>query len=188
MVLANKPRELSVGVKVGKSFFTNPEFQGGKDGDVFYGAITLNYGICQKDRFYYGLGVDVEYMDMIDAKVSLPLYAHLRTFIVGDKTKGFFADGKVGYTFGGKQKFPLEEQDANTNLVYTVGATERSLSGLYLEIAFGYRIQKFDLFVAYDYRVAHYTTDYYVNNWNHVDYTEVKPVHTVMAGLRYVVF
>lgn len=188
MVLANKPRELSVGVKVGKSFFTNPELQGGKDGNVFYGALSLNYGICHKDRFYYGLGADVEFMDMIDAKISVPLYAQLRAFIVGDKTQGFFVDAKVGYTFGGKQSFPLEEMDPTTELPYTVGATERSLSGLYMEVGLGYRIQKIDIFVAYDYRVAHYTTDYYVNNWNHVDNTEVKPVHTVMAGLRYVIF
>lgn len=188
MVLANKPRELSVGLKVGKSFFTNPELQGGQKTNVFYGAFTLNYGICHKDRYYFGIGADVEYVDMVDAKISVPLYGHVRTFIVGNRTQGFFVDAKVGYTFGGKQSFPLEELDTNTNLAYAVGTTERSLSGLYMEAGIGYRIQKIDFFVAYNYRVAHYTTDYFNENLNHVDHTEVKPVHTVMAGLRYVIF
>ena len=188
MVLANKPRELSVGLKVGKSFFANPELQGGANTNVFFGAITLNYGICHKDRYYFGIGADVEYLDMVEAKISVPLYGHVRTFIIGNRTQGFFVDAKVGYTFGGKQSFPLEEMDPTTELTYPVGTTERSLSGLYMEAGIGYRIQKIDLFVAYDYRVAHYTTDYFVENLNHVDHTEVKPVHTVMAGLRYVIF
>ena len=188
VVLANKPRELSVGLKAGKSFFNITEQQSDEKTDVFYGAVTLNYGICQKDRFYYGIGVDVEYLDMIDAKVSVPLYAQARTFILGDKTQGLFMDAKVGYTFGGKQSFPMEEKDTTTDTSITIGKTERSLIGLYMEIGVGYRIQKMDFYAAYDYRVAHYNVDYYYNDNNHVDHSDVKPIHTVMFGVRYVIF
>lgn len=188
VVLANKPRELSVGLKAGKSFFNNTEQQSGDNTNVFYGAVTLNYGICQRDRFYYGIGVDVEYLDMIFAKVSVPLYAQARTFILGDKTQGLFMDAKVGYTFGGKQSFPLEEKDTTNDTSITVGKTERSLTGLYMEIGVGYRIQKMDFYAAYDYRVAHYNVDYYFNDNNHVDHSDVKPIHTVMFGVRYVIF
>ena len=188
IVLANKPRELSVGLKAGKSLFDATEQQLSDITDVFYGAVTLNYGICPKDRFYYGIGVDVEYLDMIDAKVSVPLYAQARYFILGDKIQGLFMDAKVGYTFGGKQSFPMEEKDTATEISLTVGKTERSLTGLYMEIGVGYRIQKMDFYVAYDYRVAHYNIDYYFNDNNHVDHSDVKPIHTVMFGVRYVIF
>jgi hypothetical protein len=188
VVLANKPRELSVGVKVGKSFFNNKEQQTQEKLNVFYGAVGLNYGICHNNRLYYGLGVDVEYLDLIVTKVSVPLYGQMRFFILGDRTQGLFADAKVGYILGGKQSLPLEEQDASTEASITVGKMERSLSGLYLEAGFGYRIQKFDFCVAYDYRVAHYTTDYYINDNDHVDHDDVKPIHSVMFGVRYVIF
>ena len=188
MVLANKPREMSVGLKVGKSFFANPELQGGANTNVFFGAITLNYGICHKDRYYFGIGADVEYLDMVEAKVSVPVYGHVRTFIIGNRTQGFFVDAKVGYTFGGKQSFPLEEKDTTNDTSITVGKTERSLTGLYMEIGVGYRIQKMDFYAAYDYRVAHYNVDYYFNDNNHVDHSDVKPIHTVMFGVRYVIF
>ena len=188
VVLANKPRELSVGLKAGKSLFDAMEQQSGDVTDVFYGAVTLNYGICQGNRFYYGIGVDVEYLDMIDAKVSVPLYAQARSFILGDKTQGLFMDAKVGYIFGGKQSFPIEMKDTTTDTSITIGKTERSLTGLYMEIGVGYRIQKMDFYVAYDYRVAHYNIDYYFNDNSHVDHSDVKPIHTVMFGVRYVIF
>ena len=81
-MLANKSRELSVGFGIGKSFFTNPEIQGGNKGNVFRGALGINYGFCHQDRYYCGVGVDMEYLDMIDGTVSVPVYAQAHTFII----------------------------------------------------------------------------------------------------------
>lgn len=186
--LANKPRELSIGVKAGKSFYNNFNTEIDEKVNVFYGAVGLNYGICPKDRFYCGIGVDVEYLDMNAASITVPLYAQGRAFLVGNKEQGLFVDAKAGYTFGGKSSLPLEERDPSTGSSTVVGKTERSLSGFYVEGSVGFRLQKIDFYVAYDFRQAHYFTDYYNENEQYVDHTDHKPIHTVMVGVRYVIY
>ena len=194
-LLANKPRELSVGFGIGRSLFTNPDIQGGNKSNVFFGAFGINYGFCHQNRYYFGVGVDVEYLDMIDGTTSVPLYAQTHTFIIGNKTQGLFVDVKAGYIFGGRREFPVEMYDAVSHNYVLVGKTERSLSGFYGQVGFGYRIQQIDFYVAYNYRSANYQTSYYsqiplINNqYLHLNDNSVsKTIHTILFGLRYVIF
>ena len=194
-LLANKPRELSIGFGIGRSLFTNPEIQGGNSSNVFYGAFSVNYGFCHQNRYYWGVGADVEYLDMIDGTVSIPVYAQAHTFIIGNKTQGLFVYVKAGYIFGGKREFPVEIFDSTSQLYVPVGKTERSLSGLYGQIGFGYRIQKIDFYAAYNYRSANYKTTYYyqISQINHqylhfTDDSVSKTIHTLLFGIRYVIF
>lgn len=194
-LFANKPKELSVGFGIGRSFFTNPEIHGGNKSNVFFGAFGINYGISHQNRYYLGVGADVEHLDMIDGAISVPVYAQAHAFIIGDKTQGLFIDAKAGYIFGGRREFPVEIFDSTSQLYVPVGKTERSLSGFYGQVGFGYRIQKIDFYVAYNYRSANYKTTYYlqipqINNQT-LEFTDdsvSKTIHTLLFGIRYVIF
>lgn len=182
-----KTNEFRVGFKTGRTFFTNPVELGGLSSHVFYGQLSLDYGVCRSNKLYYGLGVGAEHIDLLESGVSVPIHAELRYYFTGDATEGAFLDVEAGYVFCGNQTFPIIETQGEQEI--TVGQTVRKLSGPYGEISVGYRIQRFDFQVGYGYRVTHYSRSIYQPDHYHLDENNFfKPLHTLMAGVSYKIF
>ena len=180
-----KTNEFKIGLKTGRTFFTNPEELGGLSTHVFYGQVSAEYGVCRNNNVYYGAGIGGEYFDLLDAKISIPIFADLRYYFTGDAQKGAFLEVQAGYAFCSNQTFPINEtHDGNEILV---GQTVRKMSGPYGEISIGYRTQRFDFQVGYGYRAVNYTRTNYANPYNHGlnEQSFFKPMHTFMARVGY---
>lgn len=181
----SKTNEFRLGLKTGRTFFTNPEELGGESDHVFYGQLALDYGLCRADKIYYGMGIGAEYIDLLDVKVSIPIHVDLRYYFIGDIHKGAFLDVQAGYVFCNDQTFPIKMMDDGQEIM--IGQTVRKLSGPYGEIFFGYRFHQFDFQVGYGYRVVHYNRNYMYHPYP-LDTSEknfFKPLYTVMAGVSY---
>ena len=180
-----KTDEFRVGLKTGRTFFTNPDELGGQSAHVFYGQAMLDYGKCRGEKVYYGIGIGAEYIDMVDMEISIPLHLELRYYLEGTVQKGAFLGVQAGYVFSNQQSFPITIMDHGMEIL--VGQTTRKNSGPFGEVFVGYRVSGFDFFVSYDYRVVHYSRVYQYHNvyYNMEDAFFFKPLHTIMAGVSY---
>ena len=179
-----KTSEFRLGLKTGRTVFTNPEELGGLSSHVFYGQAMLDFGLCQGEKVYYGIGIGAEYIDMVDMEISIPLHLELRYFFEGDVQKGAFLGVQAGYVFSNQQSFPITMMYNGVEIL--VGQTIRKNSGPFGEFFVGYRVSGFDFFVSYDYRVVNYSRIYqYHNNYDMKDAFFYKPLHTFTAGFSY---
>ena len=192
--IPTKTNEFRIGLKTGRTIFTNPEELGGQSTHVFYGQVAMDYGVCRANKVYYGLGIGAEYIDLLDTKVSVPLHADLRYYFSGDIEAGAFLEIQAGYAFCSDQSFPIYETVSGLEVL--IGQTVRKLSGPFGEVFFGYRTHRFDFEVGYSYKVAHYLRSYntqipglvYQLEQYGIEATDknfFKPLHTFMAGVSY---
>lgn len=167
----------------------NPEELGGQSKDVFFGQLTMDYGVCRNGKVYYGAGIGVDYIDMLNAQFAFQAHAELRYYVFGDSKRGAFVDIQAGYAFNSSQSFPIMESNQQGQMVM-VGQIVRKMSGPFGEATLGYRVRNFDFCVGYDYRVINYSKHYVVQNSfaQMVDESYFKTLHTVFVGIGYKIF
>ena len=183
---ADKPKKLNIELKVGRGFLGDMAGEEGSDARLFYGGGSMSYGLMLGKNFV-GLGAGVEYVDLMEGSFDFPVFLNFQHYFSKDSEKGLFAGAKLGYMFGGKKSIPVVfdvyGEDVN-------GSIERSMQGLYGEVAVGYRLSGFTLFAAYNYRVISYETMLYPENAlygiSYQTYTRV--LHTVTAGVSFMLF
>ena len=152
---------------------------------VFYGGAGVGFGVVM-NKTTLGIGGAFECVDLMDKSFSFPLFVELRHYFGRESSRGFFIGAKGGWILGGKKSFttvkPIGEDEE------LVGTTTRSLQGPYVEAMLGYHFRQFDFFVAYNYRVVKYDTNYGFNNA--ADYNESwkKNMHVVMGGVSFRLF
>ena len=165
--------------------------QGGEEtGDgahVFYGGAGVGFGFVLNNTMV-GLGGAFECVDLLDKSYSFPLFLELRHYIGRDSSRGFLVGAKGGWILGGKRSFstikPIGENEE------LMGTTTRSLQGPYGEVMAGYHFHQFDFFVAYNYRVIKYDTNYVygANATAFYDESWKKNMHVIMGGVSFRLF
>lgn len=188
VLLSGVPKYGLIEAKTGRSFLKQMEPSFDQPSNVFFGAGGVCVGLLWK-RNMIGLGTDVEYVDLLDNSVSIPLFAQLRHYVFSDDTQGLYMDVRAGWIFGGKKSFATMKYLSNFTLQ---GTTLRSMAGPYGEVQLGFSYQRFDFFVSYNYRVIDYETKfvyYYVPAYTpNYDGDWKKAMHTVMGGVGFRIF
>lgn len=185
--LSNKPKKLNIELKAGRGFLSGLEGTDGSDARVFYGGGNMSYGFMLSNNFV-GLGVGAEYYSMMEGSFDFPVFLNFHHYFSKDAEKGVFVGAKVGYMFAGKKSIPTVEEMLSGDMVNA--SRERSMKGLFWEVAAGYRFSNLSLSVSYNYRVIGYETILYPENapagipYN----TYSRTMHTVMAGVSFMLF
>lgn len=187
VLLSGVPKYGLLEAKVGRSFLKQMEPSFDEPANVFFGSGGICVGVVWL-RNYIGIGADVEFADLLDNSVSVPLFAQLRHYFLSDDAQGLYAEVRGGYIFGGKKSFATVKYLSGFNPLQ--GTTVRSMAGPYGEALLGFSFQKFDFFVSYNYRVINYETKFmyltpYVPNY---DGEWKKSMHTVMGGVGFRIF
>ena len=182
--LADKAKKLNIELKVGRGFLGDMAGEEGSDAKLFYGGGSMSYGFMLHNNFV-GLGVGAEYIDMMEGSFDFPVFLNLQHYFSTDIDKGCFVGAKMGYILGGKKSIPviisLYGNEENATI-------ERSMQGLYGEVAVGYSLSGFTLFVAYNYRVINYKTSLYNMSYESPYSTSSRILHTVMVGVSFMLF
>lgn len=154
---------------------------------IFYGGAGVGFGVVM-NKTKLGIGGAFECVDLMDKSFSFPLFVEVRHSFGRDPSRGFFIGAKGGWILGGKKSFttikPIGEDEE------LVGTTTRSLQGPYGEAMLGYHFRQFDFFVAYNYRVVKYDTNYVSGANTTANYNESwkKNMHVVMGGVSFRLF
>lgn len=172
-----------VEAKLGRAFLRAGEVTG-EDAQVFYGGAGLGVGVVL-NKTMLGIGGAFECVDLMDKSYSFPLFVELRHYIGRDSSRGFLLGVKGGWILGGKKAFstvkPIGEEEE------LVGTTTRSMQGPYGEAMVGFHYRQFDFFVAYNYRVVKYDTNYVygTNAMPNYDESWKRSMHVVMGGVSF---
>lgn len=189
VLLADKPKYGLLEGKVGRSFLKQMEPSFDEPSNVFFGSGGVCVGVVWL-RNYIGLGANIEFADLLDNSISVPLFAQLRHYILSDDAQGLYAEIRAGYILGGKKAFSTMEYYHGSYVLQ--GTTVRSMAGPYAEVLLGFSHQRVDFFVSYNYRVIDYDTKYiYYNVPSYVpnnDHLWKKTMHTVMGGVGFRLF
>ena len=185
-LFADQPRFVLVEGRSGRSFLKTEDVEG-TGANVFFGGAEVDYGVALKSSLL-GVGASFEYFDLIDNASCVPLYFFFRQYDGTDSRNGLFVGVKAGYSLGGNKSFSTIKELAGFQPLS--GTTQRSLNGPFGEVQFEYSVQRFDIFIAYQFRVIHYDTKYiYVNPWvPNYDVSWKRSVHTVMGGVGFRLF
>ena len=186
-LLSNKPKKLVVDIKIGRSFLGDTEINEIGKVDVFFGGANLAYGALLRNNFV-GIGGGVEYVDMLDnGSFDFPIYVDVRHYFSKEANKGFFIGVKAGYVLGGKKSYLGSTSVEGDEFACSI---DRSMGGLYGELALGYCFKGFSLFASYNYRSIHYDVTLipvgvgYVAPWS----SFTRTMHTVMGGVSFMLF
>lgn len=187
VLLADKPKYGLLDVKMGQSYLKQMEPSFDAPANVFFGSGGVCVGVVWL-RNLIGIGADVEFVDLLDNSISVPLFAQLRHYILSDEAQGLYAEVRAGYVFGGKKAFSTVKYLSSSLALQ--GTTVRSMAGPYGEILLGFSYQRFDFFVSYNYRVVNYDTKYMYLSPYAVNYDSSwkKTMHTVMGGVGFRLF
>lgn len=157
---------------------------------IFYGGAGVGFGVVM-NKTKLGIGGAFECVDLesLDGKFfSFPLFVELRHFFGRDPSRGFLIGAKGGWILGGKKSFSTVKQIGEDEEL--VGTLTCSLQGPYGEALLGYHFRQFDFFVAYNYRVVKYDTNYFngVNATTNYNESWKKNMHVVMGGVSFRLF
>ena len=189
-LFSGRDKYLNIEAKLGRAFLQ----AGGETGDVasvFFGGAGLGFGVVM-NKTKLGIGGAFECVDekpvaqLYDKFFSFPLFVELRHSFGRDPSRGFLIGAKGGWILGGKKSFSTVKQIGEDEEL--VGTLTCSLQGPYGEVMLGYHFRQFDFFVAYNYRVVKYDTNYGFNNA--ADYNESwkKNMHVVTGGVSFRLF
>lgn len=186
-LLSDKPKKLVVDAKIGRSFLGNTEINEIGKVDVFFGGANLAYGALLRNNFL-GIGGGVEYVDMLDnGSFDFPIYVDVRHYFSKEANKGFSVGAKAGYVFGGKKSYLASTRISGDEIPCSI---DRSMGGLFGELAVGYCFMGVNLFVSYNYRSINYGVTMIpiglVNESPLSSFT--RTMHTVMAGVSFMLF
>jgi len=186
-LFSGRDKYLNIEAKLGRAFLQAGE-ETGDAANVFYGGAGLGFGVVM-NKTKLGIGGAFECVDLksLDGKFfSFPLFVELRHSFGRDPSRGFLIGAKGGWILGGKKSFSTVKQIGEDEEL--VGTLTCSLQGPYGEVMLGYHFRQFDFFVAYNYRVVKYDTNYGFNNA--ADYNESwkKNLHVVMGGVSFRLF
>ena len=184
---SNRPKKLNIELKAGRGFLSATEGEAGSDARVFYGGGSMSYGLLLGNN-YVGLGAGAEYYSLMEGSFDFPVFVNFQHYFSRDYEKGFFVGAKLGYMFAGKKSIPTVEEMPSGDLVNAT--RERSMRGLYWDVAAGYRFSNLTLFVSYNYRVIGYETTLYPEDApTGIPYnTYSRIMHTIMAGISFTLF
>ncbi len=190
VLLADKPKYGLLDVKMGRSYLKQMEPSFDEPANVFFGSGGVCVGVIWL-RNFIGVGADVEFVDLLDNSISVPLFAQVRHYLLSDDAQGLYAEVRAGYVFGGKKVFSTVKSFLGGYQLQ--GTTVRSMAGPYGEILLGFTYQRFDFFVSYNYRVINYDTKYLYFNYTpyyatNQDVVLMKTMHTVMGGVGFRLF
>lgn len=189
-LFSGRDKYLNIEAKLGRAFLQSGE-ETGDAANVFYGGAGLGLGVVM-NKTKLGIGGAFECVDentvaqLYDKFFSFPLFVELRHSFGRDPSRGFFIGAKGGWILGGKKSFSTVKPIGEDEVLE--GVMTCSLQGPYGEAMLGYHFRQFDFFVAYNYRVAKYDTNYGFNNA--ADYNESwkKNMHVVMGGVSFRLF
>lgn len=189
VLLSGVPKYALIEAKAGRSFLKQMEPSFDQPSNVFYGSAGVCVGVLW-NRNLIGIGTNVEYIDLLDSSVSVPLFAQLRHYVFSDNAQGFYLDVRAGWIFGGKKSFATLKYLPNSFILQ--GTTLRSVAGPYGEVLLGFSYQRFDFFVSYNYRIIDYDSKfiyYYApSSAPNYDGEWKKTMHTVMGGVGFRLF
>lgn len=186
-LFSNKPKKLVVDAKIGRSFLGDTEINEIGRTDVFFGGANLAYGVLLRNNFL-GIGGGVEYVDMMgNGTCDFPVYLDLRHYLSKEANKGFFVGIKAGYVFGGKESYLASTRVFGDEFPCSI---DRSMGGLYGELAVGYCLKGFSAFASYNYRLIDYSmTIMPVGAGYEAPLSSfTRTMHTVMCGVSFMLF
>ena len=160
---------------------------------IFYGGAGVGFGVVM-NKTKLGIGGAFECVDentvaqLYDKFFSFPLFVEVRHCFGRDSSRGFFIGAKGGWILGGKKSFSTVKQIGEDEVLE--GIMTCSLQGPYGEALLGYHFRQFDFFVAYNYRVVKYDTNYFngVNATTNYNESWKKNMHVVMGGVSFRLF
>jgi hypothetical protein len=186
-LMSNKTKKLVVDAKIGRSFLGDTKINEIGRADVFFGGANLAYGVLLSNNFL-GIGGGVEYVDMLDnGSFDFPIYVDVRHYFSKEANKSFFIGVKAGYVLGGKKSYLGSTSVEGDEFACSI---DRSMGGLYGELALGYCFKGFSVFASYNYRSIHYDVTLipvgvgYVAPWS----SFTRTMHTVMGGVSFMLF
>ena len=184
-LFVGREKYVLVEAKLGRAFVQGGE-ETGDGAHVFYGGAGAGFGFVLNNT-RVGIGGAFECVDLLDKSYSFPLFLELRHYIGRDSSRGFLIGAKGGWILGGKRSFSTVKPYGEEELL---GTTTRSLQGPYVEAIIGYHFREFDFFVAYNYRVVNYDTNYIYssNAYYNFDESWKKNLHVIMGGVSYRLF
>lgn len=190
VLLSGVPKYGLLEAKAGRSFLKQMEPSFDEPANVFFGGGSVCVGAVWL-RNFVGIGTSVEFADLLDNSVSVPLFAQLRHYLFSDDAQGFYAEVRAGWIFGGKKSFSTMKTFLGGYQLQ--GTTLRSMAGPYAEILLGFSYQRYHFFVSYNYRVINYDTKYIYYNYTpsyarNQDVVWMKTMHTVMGGVGFRLF
>lgn len=188
-LFSGREKYVLIEAKLGRAFLQAGE-ETGDAAHVFYGGAGLGFGVVM-NKTKLGIGGAFECVDLptLEGKFfSFPLFVELRHFFGRDSSRGFLIGAKGGWILGGKKSFstvkPIGENEE------LIGTTTSSLQGPYGEAMVGYHFRQFDFFVAYNFRVVKYDTNYVngVNTAANFNESWKRNLHVVMGGVSFRLF